>query len=93
MESFKDKTPPPLRTDLLTKFKQMVVALPETDVILGERYNDIFATTSLELFLKKLNDAFTEFVEKDIFSEEKKKELITTFEFYADRLLNLYSLS
>ncbi|EDR29315.1 hypothetical protein EDI_204770 [Entamoeba dispar SAW760] len=90
---FKNHTPPPLRTDLLTKFKQMIIALPNTSYVLGDHFDEIFGTTSLEVFLTKLKTVFGEFVNNKSVDESKRKEIIDSFEFYADRLLDLYTLS
>ncbi|ELP88228.1 hypothetical protein EIN_225510 [Entamoeba invadens IP1] len=93
MDHFKERTPPPLRTDLLTKFKQMIIALPNTAIVLGDKFDDIFSTTSLEVFLTKLKVVFADFVNDKTVEEAKRKEIISSFEFYSDRLLDLYTLS
>ena len=90
---FKDNTPPPLRTDLLTKFKQMIIALPNTTMVLGDNFDDIFATTSLEEFLAKLRTVFVEFSRDTTIDESLRKEVFDSFQFYTHRLLDLYTLS
>ncbi|KAL7713518.1 Uncharacterized protein QTN25_008899 [Entamoeba marina] len=85
--------PPPLKTDLLTKFKQMIIALPDVSLVLGDNFDDIFSTTSLEVFLSKFQTVFIHFVNDKSIDEEKRKTIIDSFEFYADRLLDLYTLS
>ena len=90
---FKDNTPPPLRTDLLTKFKQMIIALPNTTMVLGDKFDEIFATTSLDQFLTNLRAVFMEFSHDTSIEESKRKEIFDSFQFYTHRLLDLYTLS
>ncbi|ELP93052.1 hypothetical protein EIN_052670 [Entamoeba invadens IP1] len=77
---------PPLKSDFMTKLKQIIVAIPNSELIMKGRYKEVFETQSFEEFLLKMVAAAREFMGSTSIDSETKFNLFFSYHYYVDLL-------
>ncbi|EKE37827.1 hypothetical protein ENUP19_0054G0098 [Entamoeba nuttalli] len=77
---------PPLKSDFMTKLKQIIVAIPNSELIMKGRYKEVFETQSFEEFLLKMVSAAREFMGSTTIDNETKFNLFFSYHYYVDLL-------
>ncbi|EDR24348.1 hypothetical protein EDI_070900 [Entamoeba dispar SAW760] len=77
---------PPLKSDFMTKLKQIIVAIPNSEFIMKGRYKEVFETQSFEEFLLKMVAAAREFMGSTTIDNETKFNLFFSYHYYVDLL-------
>lgn len=77
---------PPLKSDFMTKLKQIIVAIPNNEMMMKGRYKEVFETKSFEEFLLKMVSAAREFMSSPKIDNETKFNLFFSYHYYVDLL-------
>ena len=77
---------PPLNVDFLTKLKQIIIAIPNSEILLKGRYDEILKTQSFEELLLKLVSATKCFIDSNQVDNETKFNVFFSYHYYVDLL-------
>ena len=77
---------PPLKSDFMTKLKQIIVAIPNSELIMKGKYKEVFETQCFEEFLLKMVAAAREFMASTAIDKETKFNLFFSYHYYVDLL-------
>ena len=75
-----------LDNSFMVKLKQIVVAIPNSELIMKGRYKEVFETKTFEEFLLKMVAAAREFMASPDIDNETKFNLFFSYHYYVDLL-------
>ncbi|KAL7715690.1 Uncharacterized protein QTN25_006784 [Entamoeba marina] len=81
-----NKSIPQLKSDFMTKLKQIIVAIPNSELLMMGRYKELFETQTFEEFLFKMVTAAREFMGSKSIDNETKFNLFFSYHYYVDLL-------